>query len=703
MLDLDKIIADAEQTASKLALQAKQEEALRKVVPARYANNISAFEKYIPSIAETFRNYSPNKKFKIFCSENGIPNLEWLDTNVAIYGDDPYSECKKQVEVILSCSSVTRLNYGRESNPLGFVHVDYLNKLSACNEDALARLDLISKIPDSIPLTVMFGCGLGYQLGYLYEQCRVGNLFLFEPDLDLFYASLCCFDWVSLLEYIHNENLGVHIFLGHDEKNIMNDFITAIHKRGAFLAANALICWHYPSVEIFKLIEQVKKEFYLLSMGWGFFDDNVIALSHCAENLNNKVPFLLNDKSIDKRWFSTPVFIMANGPSLDDSLEIVRRYKDSVILVSCGSTISALHKAGIKPDIHVETERTKSVPDFLGMIDDVEYLKDILFLSTDVIHPDCMKYFSRAGLCFKFDEPSAMLCAIYFPEARERAHLIGTNPLVANIGLKMICALGFRQIYLFGVDNGYKDRGHHHSKFSSYFNDEGKPVDELTDIVIGSDSYSVPANFGGEILTNAMFDSSRRVLGSMITDHHNARVYNCSDGALIENCTPLRPEMILINKDELLDKGGLINHIYNDLFSKLNIDRSAMREHLDIPLFEELIDRLISEWDQPFTTRSQVSDLMQKQYDYLAVIANSYQRHIYKMLVGTINYAFTLVNVSLYRFDDELETIKLIRELVSIVQDYFRTAKKMYPLALDSVDRVDNSVMELFRKRNVSL
>lgn len=697
MLDLGKILADAENTASRLALQAKQEEALREVAPARYENNLSVFQKYMPGIAETFKNYKPVKEFRLFCSDNGIPNLEWLENHVAIYGDDPYSECKQQIQGILRSDIVLRLNYGKESNPLGFIHVDYLNKLTECNERAAEHLTPISKIPESIPLAVMFGCGLGYQLGYLYEECLVGNLFIFEPDLDLFYASLYCFDWASLLEHLHEKNLGIHIFLGQDEKSVMNDFICAIHKRGAFLAVNALLSWHYPSPEIFRLIEQVKKEFYLIAMGWGFYDDNIIALSHCAENLNNKIPFLLNEKFINQRWSSTPVFVLANGPSLDGSLDLIRRYENHAILVSCGSTISALHKAGIKPDIHVETERTKAVPDFLGMLEDDEYLKDILFLSTDVIHPECMKYFEHAGLCFKFDEPSAMLCSLHFPESRERAHLIGTNPLVANIGLKMVCALGFKQVYLFGVDNGYKDRSHHHSRLSSYFDKDGKAVEQLTDIVIGSSSYLVPANFGGEVSTTAMFDSSRRVLGSIITDHPSATVYNCSDGAFIENTKPLRPEMILIDETSYLNKKTLLNHIYSDLFTPLDIDRQAMKEHLDVPFFNELMDRLISEWSQVFSSRVQVSELMQKQYDYMSIIANSYHRHIYKMLVGTLNYAFTLVSVSLYRFEDEDKTLEVIRELGDIVKDYFTTAKNMYPQALDSIDMVDNSIMNLFR------
>ena len=699
MKDPNEVIIEVEKRLARLSMQAEQEKAMAEVLPYRFQENMTAFRKYLPEVAEMFESYTPSRSFRFFCNENGIPNLEWCDENIAIYGDNPYEICKSQIAKILDNGVFTQFDFGIENNPTGFIHVEYLNKMVECNAHAFQHLTPIKKIPETVPFITMIGVGLGYQLGYLYEQCRVGDLFLFEPDLDLFYASIFCFDWSRLLNYLNNENYGLHLFLGQNEKKIMNDLVFALHKRGAFLANNGLLCLHYPSPEILKLVDKIKKEFYLLVMGWGFYDDNILALSHCAANLEMKVPFLLKNKVIDLHWQNTPVFVLANGPSLDTYLEVVRQHKDRVIVISCGSTISALHQAGIKPDIHVETERTKSVPDFLNLIDDTSYLKDILFLSTDVIHPDCMKYFNRSGLCFKFDEPGSLLCSIFYSDVQKRAHLTGTNPLAANIGLKMACALGFNKIYLFGVDNGYKDRKHHHSKFSSYFDEQGSVIEKLTDAVIGSSEYSyfVPGNFGGNIITNAMFDTARRALEITIADYPEAHVYNCSDGSLIDGATPLKPTDLRLDENNHLNKNELINHIYQDLYSPLNIDKESIVEYLDVPFFDYLIDRLIGEWSVPFVSREQVSNLMLKQYSYMSEIANSRQRHISKMLVGTLNYIFSLVSTNLYRFEEEKETLDALQQSISIMQDYFKAAKVMYPKALDSVDMVDNSIMNLFR------
>ena len=172
-----------------------------------------------------------------------------------------------------------------------------------------------------------------------------------------------------------------------------------------------------------RLIEKVQQEYYLLVMGWGFFDDNLIALSHTINNIERAVPFLKKGGKVPAGYSRTPVFIIANGPSLDDAIAVIEKNKDKALIISCGSAISALHKVGIKPDIHVETERTKIVYDFLVNLNDPDYLRDVLFLSTDVIHPDCASLFNQSVLAFKLSEPGAAIYHNYFPHLNACAAL----------------------------------------------------------------------------------------------------------------------------------------------------------------------------------------------------------------------------------------------------------------------------------------
>ena len=695
-VNIDAALIKAEQDALRLQQQAEQEAAMKVALPLRFAQNMAAFRQYIPHIADMYEGYQPARPFKFFCNENGQPNLTWLDDDVAVYGAEPYLICETLVKEFMEKGGLSRFSFSQEANAIGFVHVDYLNRLNAYLDDISTREKMLGQVPHEVPSALIFGVGLGYHLGYLYERCKIGTLFLFEPDLDLFYASLFCFDWAPLLTYLHQENLGLHILLGQDEETIVKDFASAIHSRGSFLIANAFIMWGYQNERIRKLIEKVQQEYYLLVMGWGFFDDNLIALSHTINNIERAVPFLKKGGKVPAGYSRTPVFIIANGPSLDDAIAVIEKNKDKALIISCGSAISALHKVGIKPDIHVETERTKIVYDFLVNLNDPDYLRDVLFLSTDVIHPDCASLFNQSVLAFKLSEPGAAIYHNYFPHLNACAALGGVNPLVGNIGVSAPIHLGFKNLYLFGLDNGYKHKGHHHSKLSSYYNNE-ESAGALGEMMYGDSLWQREGNFGGMVISNAMFDTSRRVMEQVLATNEDVRCFNCSDGAKIEKARALPSAEI--NLSIPVEKSALLGEIVA-LCAPISLSKQDVESLLDIEFFNIFIDKMVAEWQQDFTSRNEINQLMLRNFGYLAQISATRQQHIAQVMIGSMNYVFTLLSSILYSFEGEEETLVLMKPAIELWLEFLAKVRDMYPKALDSVDMNDNELMALFRKKS---
>lgn len=695
-VNIDAALIKAEQDALRLQQQAEQEAAMKVALPLRFAQNMAAFRQYIPHIADMYEGYQPARPFKFFCNENGQPNLAWLDDDVAVYGAEPYLICETLVKEFMEKGGLSRFSFSQEANAIGFVHVDYLNRLNAYLDDISTREKMLGQVPHEVPSALIFGVGLGYHLGYLYERCKIGTLFLFEPDLDLFYASLFCFDWAPLLTYLHQENLGLHILLGQDEETIVKDFASAIHSRGSFLIANAFIMWGYQNERIRKLIEKVQQEYYLLVMGWGFFDDNLIALSHTINNIERAVPFLKKGGKVPAGYSRTPVFIIANGPSLDDAIAVIEKNKDKALIISCGSAISALHKVGIKPDIHVETERTKIVYDFLVNLNDPDYLRDVLFLSTDVIHPDCASLFNQSVLAFKLSEPGAAIYHNYFPHLNACAALGGVNPLVGNIGVSAPIHLGFKNLYLFGLDNGYKHKGHHHSKLSSYYNNE-ESAGALGEMMYGDSLWQREGNFGGMVISNAMFDTSRRVMEQVLATNEDVRCFNCSDGARIEKARALPSAEI--NLSIPVEKSALLGEIVA-LCAPISLSKQDVESLLDIEFFNIFIDKMVAEWQQDFTSRNEINQLMLRNFGYLAQISATRQQHIAQVMIGSMNYVFTLLSSILYSFEGEEETLVLMKPAIELWLEFLAKVRDMYPKALDSVDMNDNELMALFRKKS---
>ncbi len=692
--NINATLEKAEQEIKRLQQQADQEVAMAAALPLRFSENIESFRKYIPHVADMYESYQPARPFRFFCNENGQPNLAWLDDGGAIYGDEPYLICETLVKEFMAKGGLSKFSFSQESNPLGFMHVEYLNKLNSYFDDVSSKEKSLENVPSEVPNALVFGVGLGYHLGYLYERCKVGTLFLFEPDLDLFYASLFCFDWAPLLDHLHQENLGLHILLGQDDETIFNDFASALHSRGSFLIANAFIMWGYQNDNIKKLMEKIKQEFYLLVMGWGFFDDNLIALSHTVDNIDRNVPFLLNHKKIPAEYQRTPVLVIANGPSLDASLPVIEKNRDKAILISCGSAISALHKVGIKPDIHVETERTKIVYDFLVNLSDPDYLRDIIFLSTDVIHPYCSTLFDNSALMFKLSEPGVILYHVNFQHLPSSAAFGSVNPLVGNIGISAPIHLGFKSVYLFGLDNGYKHKGHHHSKFSAYYNSEAN-AEALGDLMYGDSQWQHEGNFGGVVTSNAMFNTSRRVIEQLLSANEDVQCFNCSDGAKIANTRPLPSSEV--NFSQVINKTELLHQIMK-LSAPIPLSKEDFKPYLDVEFFNILIDKMTFEWQRNFSSRNELNQLMLRHFGYLSQISSTRQKHISQVMIGSMNYVFTILSSILYSFEGEEKTLQLMKPAISLWLEFLAKIRDMYPKALDSVDMIDNEIMSFFRK-----
>ncbi|WP_457936597.1 motility associated factor glycosyltransferase family protein [Aeromonas veronii] len=696
-MSIDKKIKSVESEINRLKEQQKQENAMAEVLPLRFADNMAAFGEYIPEIYEQFKNYRPKRAFRFFCNENGIPNLLWLDDNVSLYGSDPYQQAKEQIEYVLSTSEIERFIYNISENDMNQVHVEYLNLLAECYIKAESVQEKTSSIPDSMPMAFMFGVGLGYQLGLLYERCSIKNLFIFEPDMDLFYASLFSFDWAPLLQYLEREKLGLHIFIGQDQDSIVVDLLTGLHKRGAFWIASMFAFWHYPSPAIFSLIERVAKEFYLLKTGWGFFDDNLFAIAHSATNICDGVPFLLKDRQVYSSHKDTPVFVVGNGPSLDETIGYIKKHQDSAIIIACGSTVSALYKAGVKPDICVAVERTKSMADFFDIFEDKEYLKDILFLSVDVIHPDCRKYFSRSALGFKHNEAMFSMLMQNRPDLHKFGYLPYVNPLVGNTGLSYALTLGFKKIYMFGLDSGYKEKNHHHSRHSAYYEENGSAIKELTDAVTAHESFLVPANFGGEISADCIFGLSANSMSKVIAMYPDVTCYNCSDGALVRGAIPLRYYEADLN-EQCIDKKNIVEDIYANCFEPLSISIGCIKEALSVERFDELVRLMVIEWEDVSLNKRDMSEMMQRHYDYLNYFLSTRQSHIHRILVGSINYYFSFITTILYSFNESDAYMKLLNEAKCIVINFMREIKRMYPYALSHVDKNNLEIIGHFRK-----
>ncbi|MGL4249102.1 MAG: motility associated factor glycosyltransferase family protein [Aeromonas sp.] len=693
-MDIKKEIKNIECELARLEKQKQQEMAMLEVLPVRFSMNMEAFKKIMPSIYDFFKEYKPARPFRFFCNENGIPNVLWLDEQVSLYGDDPFADAESQIDEVIEKSILQCIDFAPQWYFDDQIHIKYNNDISKLKQSStLEGLPLKSALSMDIPLSLMYGIGLGYQLGYLYERCKVKNLFAFEPDLDIFYASLYCFDWVSLLDYMEQESLSFHLFIGVDEKLLAADMMEALHRKGAFWSAAYFSFCHYHSPKLHSLITQVENEFYLLRTGWGFFDDNVYALAHSHTHLQDGTPFLQRQRDTSSSA-KVPVFVVGNGPSLDQSIDFIREHQRKAIIIACGTAVSALYKAGIKPDIYVAVERTKSSADFLHILDAGEFLKESVFLSVDVIHPECKSFFRKTGLAFKPNEPMYKLLTTHVGNQFEFDAIEYSNPFVGNTGLNYAALLGFKEIYLFGVDNGYKSAEKHHSSLSLYYNEkqEAKYHQDL------NETFPVRGNFDGEVRINHLFGLSIHNMACVLEKYPEIHCFNCSDGAYVPGAEPRRvehmhPTWLDFNKKDFIDD------ILSRCFKPFDVASIDFQSAINVPFFNDVVNKLINDWKEVSRERNAIQSMMQRHHDYLLYLLMSRESHLYRVLIGSINYFYAnIIGLMMAQIkDSDTELSEKLDAAIDILEQFFTDAKKIYAGALERHDTAYFIGLDVFK------
>jgi hypothetical protein len=227
------------------------------------------------------------------------------------------------------------------------------------------------------------------------------------------------------------------------------------------------------------------------------------------------------------------VFVIGNGPSLDDDLDFIRKNQEKAIIVSSGSALRPLALSGIMPDFQMETENIDVYPLIAQVAEDHDLSSIALVTSTTVdiqVPPlfDTVLYYFRGSL-----SPYPIFC-----DVDERC-LQNPNPTVVNASLAFAQEVGFKKFYFFGTDMGTNmgvDK--HHSKHAYQY---------TKGAILRPQSFVIPvaANFGGKCLTSDGLYWTRDAAEKAISQHGRGCIYfNCSNGAKIKGAVPMPSRLV---------------------------------------------------------------------------------------------------------------------------------------------------------------
>lgn len=456
--------------------------------------------------------------------------------------------------------------------------------------------------PRTIPLLIVLGSGVGSHLSRLVLEYDVRHLVVLDADEDAFRVSLFFQDYVELSRLAMEKGTDLTFIVGPDIDHLTRGMMGVLRQSlPPFFVHGAALFYAMPEDEKLEAIKTcIRNSLWQLYFGQGYFDDELISVRHTLKNFAQRRPVHVRPLVLDAR----PVaFVIGSGPSLDELLPLLREQRDNAVLFSCGTALGPLSHAGIVPDFHIEKERPGIVFDVLTRTVSEAFRRQIRFIGLNVVMPEVFDLFGWGGMAMKeADTTSAVLHAMgSVPRVP-----IDSQPTVTNMALSLALTLGFRRIYLAGVDLGYRDKERHHSRHSAYL---GKlpEAEHLRRLLKQrpADEQRVPANFGGEAWTNGILEMARLYMENTIRACPHAEIYNLNDGVMIAGATPLRPAEFPAAPGGC-DKAAVLSAI-ESAFVPCAIDAKEVAARL-LGSVDALIEALADILDRRRGTRADVLD-----------------------------------------------------------------------------------------------
>jgi hypothetical protein len=656
---------------------------------ALYDANMEALQKFYPKVHKAMLEHQ-TRAWQLVTDEQGNPNL-YHQKRHALFHQDLANESAQLVDYFIEHPFKDDVVLSQRTS-VKFRHYLHFSKIAELQPLIEKILTQQSKLPEHVETLIVFGIGLGKHIELLTRQRQIKNLFLCEPNLDFFAASLWVTDWAGIIEQADKEGGRIYLNLGGDGSHYFYDLMSQFYQVGAYSIADTYMLSSYFNVGMQKAIADLRAELkVVLAMG-EYYDHARYGIAHTYHSLLSGQQFLKNLNTDYKQSpaLELPVFIVGNGPSLDHCFDYLKEYRDQVILISCGTALKALYKNDICPDFHAEIEQNRATFDWVSQIKDNEYLKKINLLSVNGIHPDTAALFKATYLCFKDGEASTYVFHNGLKKnGYQVASLAYAYPTVTNMVINYGIKLGWKYFYLFGVDLGFVDINRHHSQHSAYFKTDGSQAYNYQEHHGGG----VPAvgNFRPQLYTKAEFDVSRKLIEQAISKAgRKIEVYNCSDGVRIKGTIPLLPENILLDKLAGGEKDLRLQLLLQDAFyPQLPEMADKIYQLFSADMYRDSLQSWLHLLAEDATDISSARHLISEQWAFMRARAVTDKDITFCLFHGSSNFiAAVLTKIAANISEENEAALETFNQVLRVWRDYLQQGMDLYltePLALDSV------------------
>lgn len=362
----------------------------------------------------------------------------------------------------------------------------------------------------------------------LITRTRCIYLFIVVDDPARLAGQLDTTDWPAIAEKVRRQGGEIFFVAGGTADDVGGSICSTLAST-APAALDGLALAAFGQEDLAKSLAQTMGQLGFRALATlGTFYDECLMLRNSERNLRLPNAYLYRNDTALKPDMAA--LVVGSGPSLDQDIGFLQDHQETAVIISCGSALSALLAAGIRPDFHIELENINVMPT-LGPAADGHDISDIPLIAPASVDPEAAQHFDRKIFSFR-----ANLCNQPLYNLDQRSQPVLAEPTVVNLAAAFARERNFGEICFFGVDMGTRavDGGTDHAQGTWHTASD-------TDYAGATYDIPVPANFGGTSYTSNGLYQALHSLSLLVSKDGSGRHYfNYSDGAAISGAKPLR-------------------------------------------------------------------------------------------------------------------------------------------------------------------
>ncbi|HPP86297.1 MAG TPA: DUF115 domain-containing protein [bacterium] len=288
-----------------------------------------------------------------------------------------------------------KISIAKDKNNINdILYIDNQPIYSIYSLEKQIKRQIDSQLKSNTKNIILFGIGLGWHLEYITNNFSNINVFAFEPIAEVYNLFNS-----KYYEQLKIANINFKIFFYKSADELLFQFDKYLSYRNF---NNLAIINIYQSIKnceplysefiavLRTAIDTKHKNFWTSLMFSELWQNNI---TENFKYLSESYPIELLFNKFDK----IPALIIAAGPSLDKSIDEIKKYQEKFIIIAVDTALRTLIKNNIKPDFVITLDAQKyNFKDFEG----IDY-SDIILVYEMTVYPEILRnYNGKKKICY---------------------------------------------------------------------------------------------------------------------------------------------------------------------------------------------------------------------------------------------------------------------------------------------------------------